>query len=158
MAGVRPIAFPTKAEKTGSAAQRGFTMVEMTILVAILGLLVVVATPNLASARQRAQRELCIHNLKRIDAAKASWALIVGMGSEEEPFEEELAPYFADYRTPECPAGGTYTIGWVMDPSTCSLEDLGHASSSDAGVDEVGRSPGGDQPKQPKPKGPKKAN
>jgi prepilin-type N-terminal cleavage/methylation domain-containing protein len=115
-----------KREWNQPVVLQGFTLVELMITMGIMGLLVAVAAPNFVSAREKAQRELCIHNLQRLDAAKATWALKVGVGSDEEPSDEDLEPEFRDQRIPLCPAGGTYTLGLVSESVTCSLEDLGH--------------------------------
>jgi hypothetical protein len=132
---------------------------------AITGLLVAMAAPNLVNARKNTQRELCIHNLHQLDAAKSTWALNNGVGTDEEPFEEELAPHFRDQRVPECPVGGTYTLGHVGEPATCSLEDIGHFSANGENGDEADEVLGGGEnqgqapaePKDPKkPKKPKK--
>jgi type II secretion system protein G len=103
----------------------GFTLVEIMIVVAIIGLLAAIAIPNFMQARTTAQKNACIANLRQMDGAISLWALDNKKGASDEVTMENLV---TDYikTTPQCPAGGTYTLDTVADTPTCSLADDGH--------------------------------
>jgi regulator of replication initiation timing len=68
-----------------------------------------------------AQLNLCINNLRQIDAAKQQWALENDRTDDAIPSAQDLLPYFGDGLFPVCPSGGIYTINAVDVPPTCSI-------------------------------------
>jgi len=71
----------------------GFTLLEIMIVVAVIGLLAAIAIPNFVRARQTSQTNTCINNLRQIDAAKQHWALENGKQPTDTPAEASLNPY-----------------------------------------------------------------
>jgi prepilin-type N-terminal cleavage/methylation domain-containing protein len=107
-----------------SAQRSGFTLVEIMIVIAIIGLLAAIAIPNFVKSRATAQRNGCIQNLKQIDGAKERWALETKKSSGAAVVDTEIDSYIKG-GAPKCPAGGTYTYGAVDTNPTCSI--AGHS-------------------------------
>ena len=68
-------------------------MVEIMIVVAIIGLLAAIAIPNLVRSRATSQTNMCIDNLRMLDAAKQQWALEQGKVATAVPQPTDIQPY-----------------------------------------------------------------
>jgi len=80
-----------------------------------------IAIPNFVKARDMAQINVCIMNLRLMDAAKQAWALEKKKQSTDVPTASELAPYLVRGQMPKCPAGGDYQINAVGERPACSI-------------------------------------
>ena len=111
---------------------KGFTLVEIMIVVAIIAILAAVAIPNFVRYRKTSQMNACISNLKQsqgaVEEAKTegktthSWTDIIGSDKYIKV-------------TPKCPGAGTYDLpNGDTDNPTCSIStgDYVHALPSAA--------------------------
>ena len=100
----------------------GFTLVEIMIVVAIIGLLAVIAIPSFVRARQTTQQNACINNLRQIDGAMDQWAIENNASTGDAVSGGDLDPYLKrEFAGTECPAGGVYAPSAVGTDPDCSV-------------------------------------
>jgi prepilin-type N-terminal cleavage/methylation domain-containing protein len=111
--------------KLRTSRKSGFTLVEIMIVVAIIGLLAAIAIPNFVKARTTSQCNACINNLRQYDGAVQQYALENKQASTATYTMSLVNPYVKLDSTgnlPVCPANGTYSEGaTVTNPPVCSL-------------------------------------
>jgi prepilin-type N-terminal cleavage/methylation domain-containing protein len=116
-----------KTNKTSRKA--GFTLVEIMIVVAIIGLLAAIAIPNFVRSRSTAQANTCINNLRQIDGAKQEWALEKGQVGTATPAQADIGPYLGRAGSVteagiNCPIDPTKTFATSYTINACNVAPL----------------------------------
>ena len=102
----------------------GFTLVEIMIVVAIIGLLAAIAIPNFIRARERTQQATCWNNIRQFDAAKDQYALEAGLSTGDAIADTSTLNTYLTNLTVDsaCPGGGSYSnIAGIGTPVSCSI-------------------------------------
>lgn len=106
--------------KTKNRLEAGFTLVEIMIVVAIVGLLCAMAVPSFVNAREQSRLRSCVNNLRQINGAKDQWALEAGKATGDACGMSDIMPYLK--RTePKCPIESTaYLVNTVGTSAECN--------------------------------------
>ena len=114
--------------KISLVQKSGFTLVEIMVVVAIVGLLTAIAVPAFVRYRDASRRSVCIANLRQMENAKSVWAQENRKAKADAPVDSDLFGSDKYLRSkPQCSAAGVYDLGSVDDRVRCSLASVeGH--------------------------------
>lgn len=100
-------------------SQSAFTLMEILILVTIIGILTVIATPYYLKAREKSHKTACMNNMRKIQEAKELFA--INAGGKNVASWDDILPYLR--HLPTCPSNGEYQ-GWGINESIfCTKHD-----------------------------------
>jgi prepilin-type N-terminal cleavage/methylation domain-containing protein len=104
-----------------TAAAAGFTLIEIMVVVAIIGLLASISTPRFLKARETSQFSAIINNLRLIESAKELWALESRQGGGTLPVETNIVSFLRGNAMPKPVVGETYNINAVGTPPDATI-------------------------------------
>jgi prepilin-type N-terminal cleavage/methylation domain-containing protein len=100
--------------------RKGFTLIEILIVVLIIGILLAIAIPNFVKARATSRTKACISNMRQIDSAKQQWAMDTGATGSDTPTSAQVLGYLSGSALPKCPEGSSdYVISSVDTQTVC---------------------------------------
>ena len=100
--------------------RRGFTLVEIMIVILIIAILLAVAVPQFIKARTQSWQKVCMTNLRAIDNAKEQLAGDNKLNNGAPVAPGDIWPaYIRGSNFPACPGGGNYTIGDIGQTPIC---------------------------------------
>ena len=100
--------------------KKGFTLVEIMIVVAIIGLLAAIAIPSFMRARTTSQANACINNLRQIESAKDQYALEAGL-TNHAPMSGNWGEIGPDTSTNASGLGG-FIKAWPLCPASTTIQ------------------------------------
>ena len=109
-----------KRQKATNHARRGFTLVEIMMVITLIGLLASIAIPSFVNARTKSRTNACINNLRQLNSAKDQWAMENAKTETDSVTLPDVAPFIKG-GVPICPASGTYQFTVVRTGATCTV-------------------------------------
>ncbi len=116
-----------------TARRDAFTLVEITVAVALIGLLAMIAIPGLRKAREESIRSSCLNNLRLMAAAKDqaainnNWPADAGPSTLGNPYyRDTCSEYLKKGARPLCPTGANCFYNALDEPPTCQSGIASH--------------------------------
>lgn len=110
-----------KTKRVNWKNSRGFTIVEVVVVAALIAVVATIAATAVIQARNKAADAICISNLQQIARAKALWGIEhKATGTETPPEDELFGPETYLKAKPVCPMNGTYTVNPLNENPSCN--------------------------------------
>lgn len=110
-----------------------FTLVEIMIVVAIIGVLALIALPSFMRARRESQTSACINSLRQMQAAKDqasmanNWPPDASAAVLGNPYyRDTISEYIRGGERPVCPTGAQCFYNAIANPPTCQSGLVDH--------------------------------
>jgi prepilin-type N-terminal cleavage/methylation domain-containing protein len=106
-----------------SKRREGFTLVEIMIVIAIIGIIIAIASTTWIRQREMSRARACQENLTKIEGAKEQYAMDAQIGNGEAITGEwDVLVGTTRYlkSQPVCPADGVYTLNVVGTTPVCN--------------------------------------
>ncbi len=102
--------------------QDGFTLLEIMIVVAIVGMLAVMASPSFLRTRDLTNNSVCINNLRILVTAKNMFAFDAGRKHNDPVEAHDVNPYLKHpFDQMKEPAGGDYDLRPIGHDPLCTV-------------------------------------
>lgn len=102
--------------------KKGFTLVELLVVVAIIALLVSILLPSLGKAKEQAKMVVCMTNLKALGMGFTFYTNqnndwypgAAGWGGDPPHWDHRLQPYYENYDLLHCPSDNLARAEWYV--------------------------------------------